>query len=205
MSRTLKTHPTRLNVATIVPCTEAEGPGKRFALWVQGCPMRCPGCCNPEMLEFLDKEWRETDEILAEILRVRDAQDIEGVTFLGGEPFAQPEALARLAAGVREHGLTVMIFTGFTLESLQKTKRAGVAELLAQTDLLVDGQFERDKIDSKRRWIGSENQRPFDLTGAYTELVNNWDETSETIEIRIVDGKLQVNGSPFLLNKLYKL
>ena len=38
--------------AQIVPCTEAEGPGARFALWFQGCPLRCPGCCNPEMLPF---------------------------------------------------------------------------------------------------------------------------------------------------------
>src|SRR4029079_1756775 len=39
-------------VAQIVPVTEAEGPGRRFALWFQGCPLRCPGCCNPEMLPF---------------------------------------------------------------------------------------------------------------------------------------------------------
>ena len=41
-----------LSVAQIVPFTEAEGPGVRFALWFQGCPLRCPGCCNPEMLPF---------------------------------------------------------------------------------------------------------------------------------------------------------
>ncbi len=41
-----------LQVAQIVPVTEAEGPGVRFALWFQGCPLRCPGCCNPEMLPF---------------------------------------------------------------------------------------------------------------------------------------------------------
>ena len=41
-----------LSVAQIVPHTEAEGPGVRFALWFQGCPLRCPGCCNPEMLPF---------------------------------------------------------------------------------------------------------------------------------------------------------
>ena len=41
-----------LQIANIVPCTEAEGPGRRFALWFQGCPLRCPGCCNPEYLPF---------------------------------------------------------------------------------------------------------------------------------------------------------
>ena len=42
----------RLRIAQIVPSTEAEGPGRRFALWFQGCSLRCPGCCNPEMLPF---------------------------------------------------------------------------------------------------------------------------------------------------------
>ena len=45
-----------LQVAQIVPCTEAEGPGKRFALWFQGCPLRCPGCCNPEFIPFAGGE-----------------------------------------------------------------------------------------------------------------------------------------------------
>jgi len=45
-----------LQVAQIVPCTEAEGPGRRFALWFQGCPLRCPGCCNPEFIPFAGGE-----------------------------------------------------------------------------------------------------------------------------------------------------
>src|SRR6059058_3547475 len=52
-----------VSVAHIVPCTEAEGPGKRFALWFQGCPLRCPGCCNPEMLPFEGGESRRVDDL----------------------------------------------------------------------------------------------------------------------------------------------
>ncbi|MFM7150626.1 MAG: 4Fe-4S cluster-binding domain-containing protein, partial [Gemmataceae bacterium] len=47
-----KPDPLLLSIAQTVPFTEAEGPGKRFAIWFQGCPFRCPGCCNPEMLPF---------------------------------------------------------------------------------------------------------------------------------------------------------
>src|SRR5262245_55340012 len=92
-----------LRVATIVDDTEAEGPGRRFALWVQGCAIRCPGCCNPEMFAHDRGTQMTVDGVLA---RVRAG--VEGVTFLGGEPFEQAGELAELARAVRERGLTVM-------------------------------------------------------------------------------------------------
>lgn len=205
MSRAIKNQDDALNVAMVVPVTEAEGPGKRFTLWVQGCPMRCAGCCNQEMLEFEDKTWMSVEEVLAQVLESRDKHQIEGVTFLGGEPFAQPEALGRLAEKVREAGLTVMVFTGYKLQALRQMKRPGVARLLAAVDLLVDGRFEEDKLDHQRRWIGSTNQVTHALTPSYEALVADWDRSPDTLEVRVVDGKLVVNGSPFLLSKLYKL
>ena len=57
----------RLQVAQIVPCTEAEGPGRRFALWFQGCPLRCPGCCNPEFIPFAGGESKTLGDVLARI------------------------------------------------------------------------------------------------------------------------------------------
>lgn len=201
----IKSAPDSINVGMVVPCTQAEGPGKRFALWVQGCPMRCPGCCNPELLEFEDKTWTPIEAMLEQILASKEEHQIEGVTFLGGEPFAQPQALGALAEQVRQHGLTVMVFSGYTLKGLQRMKRPGVARLLAATDLLVDGQFDQDQIDKERRWIGSLNQQTHALSDAYQALVQDWDRSPETLEIRVVNGKLIVNGSPFLLNEFNKL
>ena len=87
-----------LRVATIVDDTEAEGPGRRFALWVQGCAIRCPGCCNPEMFAHDRGTPMTVDDVLARLARARG---VEGVTFLGGEPFAQAagEAAGGVAAG----------------------------------------------------------------------------------------------------------
>lgn len=195
----------RLNVAMIIPCTEAEGPGRRLGLWVQGCPMRCPGCCNPEMLEFVDRRWATIPELLAEILAAREQHGIEGITVLGGEPFSQAEALAALAQEVRAAGLSVMVFSGYTAKALRGMKRPGVAALLAATDLLVDGPFVREQLDRERRWIGSLNQQTHDLTGRYRELVESWDTSPNTLEIRVIDGRLVVNGSPFLMDRLGRL
>src|SRR5947199_1809503 len=103
-----------LRIAQTVACTEAEGPGRRFALWFQGCPLRCPGCCNPEMLPFAGGTSRSVDDVLAEVERARNEGGVEGITLLGGEPLAHAAGAAILARGVRALGLSVMVFSGYT-------------------------------------------------------------------------------------------
>src|SRR5215211_7379049 len=100
-----------LQVAQIVPCTEAEGPGKRFALWFQGCPLRCPGCCNPEMLPFEGgTEWRLGD-VIASLNATHEADaELEGITLLGGEPLAHASAALALAHAAHERNLSLMVF-----------------------------------------------------------------------------------------------
>src|SRR5271157_4826924 len=85
-----------LHVAQIVPVTEAEGPGRRFALWFQGCPLRCPGCCNPEMLSFDGGQVLSLSEVLQQIAAAV-THGIEGITLLGGEPVAHAASVALLA------------------------------------------------------------------------------------------------------------
>ena len=78
-----------LRVAAVVPDTSAEGPGRRWALWVQGCSIRCAGCCNPEMFDERRGRQVERGALVAEITDAR-RRGVEGVTFLGGEPFDEP-------------------------------------------------------------------------------------------------------------------
>src|SRR5579862_9037976 len=98
-----------LRVAQVVPCTEAEGPGRRFALWFQGCPLRCPGCCNPEMLPFTGGQTLTVAEVLARVEQSAAADGIEGITLLGGEPLAHARGAAVLAREVQCLGLSVMV------------------------------------------------------------------------------------------------
>src|SRR5262245_44382570 len=101
-----------LHVAQIVPCTEAEGPGRRFALWFQGCPLRCPGCCNPEMLPFDGGQVLPLSEVKARLQESHEAHHLEGITLLGGEPLAHAASGAPLARAAHELGLSVMVFSG---------------------------------------------------------------------------------------------
>lgn len=184
-----------LSVAITVPRTEAEGPGWRYAVWVQGCPFRCRGCCNPEFLSFSGPSQPRSARVLAE---EAIASDVEGVSLLGGEPFAQARALAVLAHTVREAGLSVMVYTGYTLDELRAADApAGAADLLAATDLLVDGRYEESQRTTTRRWIGSDNQVLHFLTDRYRPDDPRFSEPN-TIELRIVGGRIVINGFPVL-------
>jgi anaerobic ribonucleoside-triphosphate reductase activating protein len=186
-----------LRVGARVPVTRVEGPGARYALWVQGCSIRCPGCCNPHLFDATAGAIIAVDALLAEIREVRAA--IEGVTFLGGEPFEQAAPLARLAAEARALDLTVMVFSGYTLEELLARADHGVQALLRETDLLVDGRYDATRPERGRRWVGSENQRFHYLTGGYSpeiELPPD-DAPLREVEVRIgADGRITANGWP---------
>ncbi|MBW9205349.1 radical SAM protein [Mumia sp. zg.B17] len=179
-----------VRVARSIPRTTAEGPGTRFALWVQGCTLQCPGCFNPHL-------WtqRGGDLVAPETLLDAVPADVEGVTLLGGEPFEQAGPLAVFAALVRQRGQSVMTFTGFTLDDLRRKESGDVDALIAQTDLLVDGPFLKDQVDLARPWVGSRNQRFHALGPRYRTLVDELDGIGDRLEIRVsADGTVSVNG-----------
>ena len=188
-----------LRVAQVVPRTESEGPGLRFAVWPQGCPLRCPGCCNPEMLDPLGG----TPVPVGQLIEAALAEPaIEGLTLLGGEPFFQAAACAELCAGVRAHGLSVVIFSGYTLAELTaKGADPEWSRLLTQADLLVDGRYERARPETRRRFVGSQNQVLHFLTDRYSPSDPRVHGTN-TVEIRLDRGALGVNGWPTLARRV---
>jgi anaerobic ribonucleoside-triphosphate reductase activating protein len=184
-----------LQVARIVPVTEAEGPGRRFALWFQGCPLRCPGCCNPEMLPFEGGQALDLSTIMEQVRNAVTRHAIEGITLLGGEPLAHAAGAAALAHAARRHGLTVMVFTGYTLEQARQMADPAAADLLAHTDILVDGPYAREQPETRRRWIGSANQRAHFLSDRYRADDPCWQQPN-TLEIRLDGTEVTVNGFP---------
>jgi anaerobic ribonucleoside-triphosphate reductase activating protein len=184
-----------LRVAQIVPRTEAEGPGKRFALWFQGCPLRCPGCCNPEMLPFEGGTALSLAEVVGQLRAAHEQHGLEGITLLGGEPLAHAVAGIALARAAHERGLNVMIFSGYVLEEARQMPDPAIQELLAETDILVDGPYVRELPETQRRWIGSSNQRIHFLSDRCDPKDPRWQERN-TLELRLRDGELSVNGFP---------
>lgn len=184
-----------LSVAQVVECTQAEGPGRRFAVWVQGCPLRCVGCCNPEFLPQTGGEAVRVEDLAGELARVSAAQGLEGLTLLGGEPFAQAAGCAALAAAAHQLDLSVMVFSGYTLAQLRQHTAEAVQSLLAATDILVDGPYDHTQPETHRRWIGSSNQQVHFLTGRCDSDDPRWLQPN-TLELRLIDGELTVNGFP---------
>lgn len=180
----------KLNVFKIIKKTKAEGPGTRFCIWTQGCSKHCDGCYAKKTWSFAPNQLIDEEDIFA---MVKSTKEIEGVTFLGGEPFKQAEALSLLAGRVQSIGLSVVTFTGLLYENLKKSEDKNVLNLLKYTDLLIDGGFEKDKRDFSRPWVGSSNQRYIFLSGKYNQkMISSY---KNKIEIRInEDGTIFANG-----------
>ena len=186
-----------LNMASRLPCTEAEGPGRRAALWVQGCNKRCRGCCNPAYLQLAERELVSASSVLDWLRNAHHAHDLEGVTFLGGEPMLQAQGLAFVAQGAQSLGLSVMVFSGYTKNELDVLRLPGVDQLLRYTDVLVDGPYEANLPEHSRRWAGSTNQQFHYLTERYDARIESGDRLDRVLEIRLkTDGTVFINGWP---------
>ncbi|MBD5130937.1 MAG: anaerobic ribonucleoside-triphosphate reductase activating protein [Ruminococcaceae bacterium] len=150
----------KIRISGTVSESIVDGPGFRYTIFVQGCPHHCKGCHNPQTHDFEGGRVVDTDELFREC-----AEDPlnKGVTFSGGEPFAQPKALYELGKRFKERGYDIWCYTGWTIEELWKMNDEFVGKLLSIIDVLVDGRFVEDKRSLSLPFRGSENQRLIDM------------------------------------------
>ncbi len=178
----------KLRVFQILKNTKVEGPETRYCIWVQGCSHHCSGCQAVHTWSHSGGKLIDINEIIEDI---KSQKGIEGVTFLGGEPFEQAESLGEIAFAVKQMGLGVLCFTGGYLEELQKDEKN--KKLLNNIDLLIDGPFEIDKVDYSRPWCGSNNQRYHFLTDRYNEEI--FEKYKNKVEVNISkNGTVFMNG-----------
>lgn len=157
-------NPQLLQMAAFIDRSLVNGPGTRAVIWLQGCTRRppCAGCYNPSMQDPNRPAEQLAPQAMAR--KILELRELAGVTLTGGEPFLQSAALARLVAPLRAEGLTVVTFTGHTLEELQADPDPGHTELLSNTDLLVDGPY-IEALGCRLPLRGSTNQRLHYLSG----------------------------------------
>ena len=112
---------TTISLYGTVPDSIVDGPGLRYAVFVQGCSHHgCPGCHNPES----QPAEGGTETTLAALLAdIRANGLVHDVTLSGGEPFEQPKACAALAAALKRNGYGVWSYSGHLYEDADETSR----------------------------------------------------------------------------------
>ena len=177
-----------LRVFKILKNTKVEGPETRYCIWVQGCSHHCKGCQAVHTWSHSGGKLIGVNDIIEDI---KTQKGIEGVTFLGGEPFEQAEALGEIAEKVRKLGLGVLCFTGGYIEELRQDSKN--KKLIDNIDLLIDGPFDIEQVDYSRPWCGSSNQRYHFLTDRYNEEI--FVKYKNKVEINIGEnGVVFMNG-----------
>ena len=129
-----------------------DGPGVRYVFFLQGCPLRCLYCHNPDSIDpHAGEEWT-ADRAVQEVLRYRSF--IQGVTFSGGEPLLQPEFVREVAQRLRARGIHIAIDTAGAPDLPRSTAAIDAADLV-----LLDVKSAWDELS--RKLTGRSNARAF--------------------------------------------
>lgn len=186
-----------LLTANYANCSEYLGPHRRFILWVQGCERNCMGCISPEMQSLTGGTALSVESLFNMIADSHKIYGTEGMTISGGEPFYQADRLCGLISRVREcFDFGVIIYTGYTLDELEKSGGEDVLRLVNMADVIVDGEY-ISELDDDRGMRGSSNQRVIMLSDRYRSCEDYFDSLSgRKNHIYIKDGKMQFIGIP---------
>lgn len=183
-----------LQVAQTCVGTRALGPGLRSVVWVQGCPFHCQGCVAPDWIPFRAARPVSPADLADELLT---DPKVAGLTFSGGEPMQQAAGLAAVIAIARSRRpLTLICFSGYRLAELQaRPPGPGVADLLAQTDVLIDGRYVAAR-NTGRGLRGSDNQRIHFLTSRLVDHTAELEDGPRRAEIRFASREALLVGVP---------
>lgn len=110
-----------------------DGPGIRFVVFMQGCPLRCQFCHNPDTWDTSKGIEYTPEQLAQEIIKYKSFMDFSGggVTFTGGEPLLQAEFLLEVCKLIKQQGISIAVDTsGFIWNDTVK-------EVLEYTDLVL--------------------------------------------------------------------
>ena len=141
-----------LRVLDIVEGTIVDGPGLRTSIYFAGCSHHCEGCHNPGSWDADGGKPMSVEQLM----EVIDDNEMD-VTFSGGDPLMQIDALLPLARRVKERGYNLWVYTGYTIEEIRASD--SLSRILDYADTIVEGRFIKALRDTSLRFRGSSNQR----------------------------------------------
>lgn len=143
-----------------------DGPGIRFVVFTQGCPLRCQYCHNPDTWEINVGKVYSGQEIVDEILKYKTFMQFSkgGVTFSGGEPLVQKEALIPIFKELKSQGVHIALDTAGTTTIDAITK-----ELVSLVDLVLLDVKHIDPLGHKQL-TGMTNKNCFQFLDLLKEM-----------------------------------
>lgn len=173
--------PQNLSVHNIIEHSAVNGPGIRFVIWTQGCPLNCAGCFNQATHTF-DGGTDMSIEKLA--TTINHTKGIRGVTFSGGEPLIQSESISKLLSLI-DKKLDILLFSGYSYDEIKVD--SSKMNVLHQVDAALLGRYNqclshpfygkklimrnnRISKDDMKPWLGAEiiiNNNSVQFTGLY--------------------------------------
>ncbi len=132
----LKNNMVKGRVHSIESFGTVDGPGIRFVIFLQGCPLRCQFCHNPDTWDLVGQsKLMSTGEIVSEVLKYKSYLRNGGVTVSGGEPLLQIDFLTELFKKLKKKNIhTCLDTSGITYNEEDTTK---MDELMKYTDLIL--------------------------------------------------------------------
>ena len=122
------------NIHSIESCGTVDGPGIRFVVFTQGCPLRCQYCHNPDTWDFKENNKMSVNEIIEQYEGVKEFCS-GGITVTGGEPLCQIDFITELFKKAREKNIHTALDTSGLLFNKNDTTK--IDELLKYTSLVL--------------------------------------------------------------------
>ena len=176
-----KSNKPNLHILTVTGPDINNGPGFRVTIWVSGCNHMCPGCQNKHTWNY--GQGHELSDIVPytnitykdRILNLISDDNIDGVTFSGGDPLDQStsglQELSDFMSIIRKRypKKTIWLYTGFHFEDLLVFHLDVYKEILSNCDVIVDGPYIQQRRNITIPFRGSTNQRIIDVQKSLKE------------------------------------
>ncbi|GAB5526298.1 MAG: 4Fe-4S single cluster domain-containing protein [Roseivirga sp.] len=181
-----------LNIASVGIAENTLGPGRRFIIWVQGCPFSCKNCVSKDWIPFEQAHVISISELVGLIIK---HDDLTGVTISGGEPMMQAGRLRKLINSLQasvNRSLDLIVFTGFELDQLCWKE---AKELKEVTDVMICGLY-IDSLNDGMGLKGSYNQEIHFLTEKLKPFERYFSSKRDKVEFHISESAVSMIGIP---------